>query len=498
MLYIRLSIACFVILSFIGIMFIKSKMLPLRSSKDFLCILAVALINAVFDGITIYTVNHLEEVNPTFNTFAHIIFLLSINTFIYFLFVYVHYHTTIKKKNNALQTFILALPYLISSLLIILLKIEYIEADINYSRGPKAYALYASIACYIILICIYEIKYYSNINKTRVFSIISSISVFIIISIIQIFIPESLLSLVGIVLIVLSLALSSENIDKYMDSTYNSLNVEMFKMVLDDWLKYKKEFYVLTISIEDYLITNKINDKLKYYQLVKSTIENYKNTYTYHIVGNSIIVLFTKEAECNKVLSDVEKSLRKYNDSEKIPFANLVLRVDGNELNSHQTYKKVTSFLESIEDNNANIDLLTNVKNRNAFEKEYQQFLDNSNEGYIILCDLNDVKFINDTKGHIAGDQVIKNFAELLRNNIGKEKGTYRIGGDEFVVLIECSKEEFEQNIEYLTKVQNDQNNSYNFAFGYASVSEDNPFEQADSKMYKNKQKMKKHGRILK
>ena len=65
---------------------------------------------------------------------------------------------------------------------------------------------------------------------------------------------------------------------------------------------------------------------------------------------------------------------------------------------------------------------------------------------------LNNLKIINDTKGHSKGDQLIFNFARLLRNVIPKEAFVGRYGGDEFMVVIyNTSKMEIEDILKQLS-----------------------------------------------
>lgn len=54
----------------------------------------------------------------------------------------------------------------------------------------------------------------------------------------------------------------------------------------------------------------------------------------------------------------------------------------------------------------------------------------------IISADLNDLKKINDTHGHKAGDRVLKNCAEVLKTSIRKGDVLARVGGDEFVIVM--------------------------------------------------------------
>ena len=85
-------------------------------------------------------------------------------------------------------------------------------------------------------------------------------------------------------------------------------------------------------------------------------------------------------------------------------------------------------------------DKLTGALNRNYFEKilskENDFMLENMENYALVLCDLNYLKMINDTFGHGAGDEVLKQFTKMIQMNIRETDIISRIGGDEFVILL--------------------------------------------------------------
>lgn len=80
-------------------------------------------------------------------------------------------------------------------------------------------------------------------------------------------------------------------------------------------------------------------------------------------------------------------------------------------------------------------DQMTGAKNRNAFNKFIYSGKKFNSLG-AIFCDVDGLKRINDTQGHLIGDSLIKNSYNLIRE-IFKENDIYRIGGDEFLILCE-------------------------------------------------------------
>jgi diguanylate cyclase (GGDEF)-like protein len=62
----------------------------------------------------------------------------------------------------------------------------------------------------------------------------------------------------------------------------------------------------------------------------------------------------------------------------------------------------------------------------------------------IVLFDLNGFKHYNDTFGHPAGDELLSKLGCALREAVGEDGVAYRVGGDEFCVLLTCPRERFD------------------------------------------------------
>lgn len=146
-------------------------------------------------------------------------------------------------------------------------------------------------------------------------------------------------------------------------------------------------------------------------------------------------------------------------------------------------------------------DGLTELYNRTSFMEDMQT---NRNCGYIIVFDVNNLKYVNDNLGHSFGDELIitvSNYIKEYFSNIGK---CYRIGGDEFVVISndKITKKDIDNNYKMLCDALdyiniNEKRKYYlSIAMGCQDISKtksmDEAFNKADSMMYKNKIKMKK------
>ena len=88
----------------------------------------------------------------------------------------------------------------------------------------------------------------------------------------------------------------------------------------------------------------------------------------------------------------------------------------------------------------ADTDPLTALLNRRAFRdkavREIEQSLSRNSSVSTILFDLDNFKSVNDTYGHDAGDDVIHNFAETVKDTVSKHVLVGRWGGEEFITLL--------------------------------------------------------------
>ncbi|GAA0110082.1 GGDEF domain-containing protein [Clostridium tertium] len=145
-------------------------------------------------------------------------------------------------------------------------------------------------------------------------------------------------------------------------------------------------------------------------------------------------------------------------------------------------------------------DSLTEAFNRNYFNN----FISKLNKLNINLSrlgainiDLDEFKYINDTYGHQAGDEVLKDFVLILNKSFGKKSKIIRMGGDEFLVIIENTyPKEIESDLELLNSIIESHNShskyTIKFSFAYCIYSDDfdniyDFFNYIDNKMYQNK-----------
>ena len=151
----------------------------------------------------------------------------------------------------------------------------------------------------------------------------------------------------------------------------------------------------------------------------------------------------------------------------------------------------------------AYIDALTGIGNRRAFDAEKIVITSGRRKFKSILiasADLNDLKTTNDQLGHAAGDFLIRSAAEVLSDLTENRCHAFRMGGDEFTVLIyDMEAEEFEYCLQAMDRriqaINSRSEVKLSMALGYEVIHSrdvDGAMASADKKMYENKEKIKR------
>ena len=90
-------------------------------------------------------------------------------------------------------------------------------------------------------------------------------------------------------------------------------------------------------------------------------------------------------------------------------------------------------------------DALTGLANKRAFDESLEAALERAGkfgeEASLVLFDLDDFKLVNDEQGHLAGDEVLREIGRVLMRVVRARDEVFRVGGEEFAVIIEGSAE---------------------------------------------------------
>ena len=141
-------------------------------------------------------------------------------------------------------------------------------------------------------------------------------------------------------------------------------------------------------------------------------------------------------------------------------------------------------------------DMLTGVNNRNEMNNYVDSLCSDSNDGTdsvgVIFADLNGLKRVNDTKGHTAGDTLLKDAASALREVFSNEE-IFRAGGDEFcLIVMNITMTELEKKMDEIRKASEHYDGVF-FALGgsveFSSRNVRLALRHADENMYEDKAK---------
>lgn len=161
--------------------------------------------------------------------------------------------------------------------------------------------------------------------------------------------------------------------------------------------------------------------------------------------------------------------------------------------------KMLETYLLKYESQN---DPLTGLKNRRGLQDYYKSVVEEmcaDAESYMIMCDIDYFKRINDQYGHSAGDAKLAHIADILRYNVGDRGTVIRWGGEEFLIILPRANAEYAISLaNVLRKIIEDASYDYEgeiikvtMSFGVAKIDKSKSLEEnvdrVDEKMYKAK-----------
>ena len=269
-------------------------------------------------------------------------------------------------------------------------------------------------------------------------------------------------------------------------------------------LRYQDGHYDL-VKLHDKEYQDKLQVQSDYWEKLKIEIEavrsgGYENT---DIVNMSETYFKMADETVSAAENYSEKIARKIRTIEILSALDMLCLVI---LVIMQTLKAMQMAMQNrLLEQKAFIDAYTGLPNKNACNELLNKKDIITDSTACIMFDLNNLKTVNDTMGHSAGDQLIMNFAKLLRSVIPEKDFVGRYGGDEFIAVIYHTSEAEVKEILKSLSGEKDRLNSHenqipiDYACGWALSSDDMActmqmlLDDADAYMYKNKQLCKKY-----
>ena len=241
----------------------------------------------------------------------------------------------------------------------------------------------------------------------------------------------------------------------------------------------------------DFYASNGINDIIgkndKELLLNKDFIDTYYN--------HDKVVLETKRALCMEEVIHTDTGALQTLETIKTPVINEKNEVCGivgviRDITSRKAEENKLRHLSYT-------DVLTGLYNRAFFNEKISELInDNQYPIGIIMGDINGLKIVNDTFGHLEGDNLIINVAQALKSKCKNNESIFRWGGDEFIILIPKATEEVCENLikDINSFLSNSNNNRFKLSMSMGtsivsnkSINIDAALEEAENKLYREK-----------
>src|SRR5690606_8978323 len=152
-----------------------------------------------------------------------------------------------------------------------------------------------------------------------------------------------------------------------------------------------------------------------------------------------------------QVMPRLEHALLRQRDGENVPVLDTAAPIrsrDGFLIGAVLVFHDVTVTLNLARElsHQASHDALTGIPNRREFERRLSELLgrpfEEGQTHYLCYLDLDQFKVVNDTCGHVAGDELLRQVTALLRTHLRASDVLARLGGDEFgLILQSCPRE---------------------------------------------------------
>ena len=272
-------------------------------------------------------------------------------------------------------------------------------------------------------------------------------------------------------------------------------------------LKYKSAKHNL-VSLNDEDYQSKLDEQMEYWEILKAEIykvreSGYESTNIVEVSEKYFRMADQTVSAAEKYSESIATEIRYLEIGTAVDMSILVLMM----LIRYLEAAKMRRHNQQLQQK-AFTDQHTGLPNKGRCEEFFSDTELMQKPIACIVFDLNNLKFANDTLGHSVGDQLILNFARLLRNAVPAPHFVGRYGGDEFMAVIyDASGEETKAILNRLQKDVEEFNQIHHggsrfvdvsYACGWA-VSTEFPdcsfrvlFDMADKCMYENKLKMRK------
>lgn len=211
---IRMEIACFLVMGMVAFIYFSAEKKKSGLHRTFSVLLITVLVYLFFDGVTIYTVNHLESVPRLLNDLLHRIFIGSMVFAVFLFYQYIAFLVEEETGKPRKMDKMARVVIVIAELGEFLLPIRYTQTKLgNYSDGIYTYVCYISVAFYLTICVLLLFGNWKMLQQKKKLAIGAALIVELVVCVLQGMHHTWLISGMGITLMTLSFYLTLENPD---------------------------------------------------------------------------------------------------------------------------------------------------------------------------------------------------------------------------------------------------------------------------------------------
>ena len=224
-----------------------------------------------------------------------------------------------------------------------------------------------------------------------------------------------------------------KNFSVILSEVINLPEINIFELIKRRIFSKSRKYQTLAVNTIDYIeepfIVEKSTKMRQCMEAKKPIIDNIEGTDLFHFFYPVIeahktthIIKFESSELRPELLSDIDQLITIFNNQLSILHEKDLDYLTG--LFDRQYYNKIISTL--------------------CYPKNKDHFLSGKNSAYthLAILDIDNFKMVNDTYGHLIGDEVLIQFASILKDTFRREDYIFRYGGEEFCIVFKQVKEE--------------------------------------------------------
>ncbi len=497
---IKTPAVCLCIVLYLLYFFRQNKRLATEGAKCYKGMIWCAVLNLAADMFLEYYTGLGEPRYKTDIAFLLNLVLISVATMPILLYWYViTYIEAVRAKRSLPEKLFLLVLWVAAAVLIIISPVTYRQSRHGgYSVGMKMYVTYGAVFVSAAGMLIHGFMQKKLLSGRQGKSLMHAFVIYMAATVIQIVIPYA--KLMGLVqlMVLLMIILSMENPEHYLDSATGLFNMPAFERIMTEkTFSKRRSFTVLACALNNdeknnREATDRAMEAASKYMMRHFRMQSYRLTESIIVFVEEGLIRPTGKVDAGEMPDFTEgfDKLRQHECLFSYPkdctdYAGVMAKID--------EFKMQNAGEEAF------MDAMTGVFNRNRYEHDAPQFEKKRDKAWCLVVDINNLKVTNDKFGHEAGDDLIITVAHLLQDVFSGHGYVYRTGGDEFTIVYlgETAIEEKVAQLKEGCKRKNSRRSlPVRFAVGYAQYrAGKRPWQEvvkeADANMYEDKIKSK-------